>query len=120
MKRIAILGSTGSIGRSTLNIVENYPERFQITSLAAGSNVDAAVEQAQRWKPRVLWLTSEKNAHTLRAWLQSAGVSGIEIAHGAAGPGRGATHHAVDIVVSAIVGVAGLAANSQAAREGTG
>src|SRR5438270_10569088 len=118
MKRIAILGSTGSIGRSTLNIVENYPERFQITSLAAGSNVDAAVEQAQRWKPRVLSLTSEKNAHTLRARLQSAGVSGIEIAHGAAGNVRVATHPEVDFVVSAIVGVAGLEATYEAVKAG--
>src|SRR5437588_6694327 len=118
MKRIAILGSTGSIGRSTLNIVENYPERFQVTSLAAGSNVDAAVEQAQRWKPRVLSLTSEKNAHTLRARLQSAGVSGIEIAHGAAGNVRVATHPEVDFVVSAIVGVAGLEATYEAVKAG--
>ncbi len=54
MKRISILGSTGSIGRSTLYVVESYPERFQIIALAAGRNVDAAFEQAQRWKPRLI------------------------------------------------------------------
>ena len=54
MKRIAILGSTGSIGRSTLNVAESYPERFQVVSLAAGRNLDSAFEQAQRWKPRVI------------------------------------------------------------------
>ena len=47
MKRIAILGSTGSIGRSTLSVAESYPERFQIVTLAAGSNLEAAFEQAQ-------------------------------------------------------------------------
>ncbi|HET9306686.1 MAG TPA: 1-deoxy-D-xylulose-5-phosphate reductoisomerase, partial [Candidatus Sulfotelmatobacter sp.] len=52
MKRIAILGSTGSIGRSTLSVAEAYPDRFQITTLAAGSNLEAAFEQAQRWRPR--------------------------------------------------------------------
>ena len=50
MKRIAILGSTGSIGRSTLSVVESYPERFQVVSLAAGRNVRVALEQARRWK----------------------------------------------------------------------
>jgi 1-deoxy-D-xylulose-5-phosphate reductoisomerase len=62
MKRIAILGSTGSIGRSTLGVVENYPDRFQISTLAAGGNVEAAVEQASRWKPRVLSLADQRDA----------------------------------------------------------
>ena len=51
MKHIAILGSTGSIGRSTLRVAEAYPERFQIVALAAGSNLEAAFEQARRWRP---------------------------------------------------------------------
>ncbi|MFZ0144146.1 MAG: 1-deoxy-D-xylulose-5-phosphate reductoisomerase, partial [Candidatus Sulfotelmatobacter sp.] len=50
MKRIAILGSTGSIGRSTLSVAEAYPERFQIVALAAGANLDAAFDQARRWR----------------------------------------------------------------------
>ena len=49
MKKIAILGSTGSIGRSTLSVVESFPDRFQVVSLAAGSNLDAAYEQVLRW-----------------------------------------------------------------------
>src|SRR5438309_8663011 len=118
MKRIAILGSTGSIGRSTLNIVENYPERFRIISLGAGSNLDAAFEQAQRWKPHVLSIASEKDAETLRARLRSAGVSGIEVVHGAAGTVSVATHPDVDFVVSAIVGVAGLEATFAAVKAG--
>jgi 1-deoxy-D-xylulose-5-phosphate reductoisomerase len=51
MKRIAILGSTGSIGKSTLNLVESFPDRFSVVSMAAGSNIDLAFEQAQRWRP---------------------------------------------------------------------
>src|SRR5438445_938255 len=118
MKRIAILGSTGSIGRSTLNIVENYPERFRIISLGAGSNLDAAFEQAQRWKPHVLSIASEKDAETLRARLRSANVTGVEVTHGAAGTVRVASHPDVDFVVSAIVGVAGLEATYEAVRAG--
>ena len=51
MKRIAILGSTGSIGRSTLSVVESYPERFQITALAAGRNLDTAFERRSGGSP---------------------------------------------------------------------
>ncbi|MFZ0543558.1 MAG: 1-deoxy-D-xylulose-5-phosphate reductoisomerase, partial [Candidatus Sulfotelmatobacter sp.] len=62
MKRIAILGSTGSIGRSTLSVTESYPERFQIVTLAAGANLEAAFEQARRWRPRVLSMAAEPDA----------------------------------------------------------
>ena len=54
MKRIAILGSTGSIGRSTLSIVESFPDRFSVVSMAAGNNVELAFEQARRWRPQVI------------------------------------------------------------------
>src|SRR5258705_2616880 len=118
MKRIAILGSTGSIGRSTLSVVESYPERFQVTTLAAGSNVDAALEQAMRWKPRVLSLADERNAEMVRAKLVAAGLSEIEVVHGAAGTVRVAAHPEVDFVVSAIVGVSGLEATYEAVRAG--
>ena len=75
MKRISILGSTGSIGRSTLSVVESYPERFQIIALAAGHNVDAAFEQAQRWKPRLISVAAEADAEILRARLKAAGLN---------------------------------------------
>jgi len=118
MKRIAILGSTGSIGRSTLRVAESYPERFEIRTLAAGSNVDAAFEQARRWKPRVISMASEKDADTLRARLKKDGLGDIEVVHGAAGTVRVSTHPDVDFVVSAIVGVAGLEATYEAVRAG--
>jgi 1-deoxy-D-xylulose-5-phosphate reductoisomerase len=118
MKRIAILGSTGSIGRSTLSVAESYPDRFQIVTLAAGNNLDAAFEQARRWKPRVISLAAEKDADALRARLKKEGIGEIEIVHGAAGTVRVATLAEVDFVVSAIVGVAGLEATYEAVRAG--
>jgi len=118
MKRIAILGSTGSIGRSTLRVAESYPERFQIVTLAAGGNLDAAFEQACRWKPRVVSMASEQDAETLRQRLKREGASGIQVVHGAAGTVQVATHQEVDFVVSAIVGVAGLEATYEAVRAG--
>ena len=118
MKRISILGSTGSIGRSTLSVVESYPERFQITALAAGHNVDAAFEQAQRWKPRLISVATEANAVILRSRLNAAGLNGVEVVHGPAGNVSVAAHLETDFVVSAIVGVAGLEATYEAVRAG--
>ena len=116
MKRIAILGSTGSIGRSTLSVIESNPDRFQLLTIAAGANVDAALEQARRWKPKVLSLASEKDAVTVRKQLQAEGLGRIEVVQGQAGSVRVATHPEVDFVVSAIVGVAGLKATYEAVR----
>jgi 1-deoxy-D-xylulose-5-phosphate reductoisomerase len=118
MKRIAILGSTGSIGRSTLSVVESYPERFQIVALAAGKNLEAAFEQACRWKPVVISMASEDDAQVLRHRLKLGGTSKIEVVHGPAGNVRVAAHPEVDFVVSAIVGVAGLEATYEAVRAG--
>ena len=118
MKRIAILGSTGSIGRSTLSVIESNPERFELLTMAAGSNVEAALEQARRWKPKVLSLASEQDAEAVGKKLKAEGLGGIEIVHGQAGTVRVATHPEVDFVVSAIVGVAGLKATYEAVRAG--
>ena len=118
MKRIAILGSTGSIGRSTLSVAESYPDRFQIVTLAAGSNRETAFDQARRWRPRVISLAAEADADALRARLKKDGMADIEVVHGAAGTVRVATHPEVDFVVSAIVGVAGLEATYEAVRAG--
>src|ERR1700726_2416495 len=117
-KRIAILGSTGSIGRSTLSVAESYPDRFQIVALAAGGNIESALEQAQRWHPRVISMASESDADPLRSRLKKEGLSEIEVMHGAAGTVRVATHSEVDFVVSAIVGVSGLEATYEAVRAG--
>ena len=118
MKRIAILGSTGSIGRSTLNVIENNPERFQLLTMAAGLNTEAALNDARRWKPKVLSLASEQDAERVRKQLKTEGLGDIEIVHGQAGTVRVATHPEVDFVVSAIVGVAGLKATYEAVRAG--
>ncbi len=118
MKRLAILGSTGSIGRSTLSVVESNPGRFSVASLAAGGNVDAAFEQAQRWRPRVVSMAAEADADKLRGKLKTAGLTEIEVMSGAAGAVRVATHPEADFVVSAIVGVAGLEATYEAVQAG--
>ena len=118
MKRLAILGSTGSIGQSTLSIVESYPERYSVATLAAGRNVDSAFEQAVRWRPRLVSLATEELAGQLSSRLRDAGVSGVEVLWGTPGSVACATHVEVDFVVSAIVGVAGLEATHAAILAG--
>jgi len=118
LKRIAILGSTGSIGQSTLSIVEQFPERYAVATLAAGRNVDEAFRQAERWRPRMVSMGSEELASRLAAKLKAAGITGIDVVHGTEGTVACSTHPEADFVVSAIVGVAGLEATHAAILAG--
>src|SRR6185369_10905389 len=103
VKKIAILGSTGSIGTSTLSICESFPDRFQPVALAAGRNLDVAVAQCKQWQPRLVSMATEELADQLAARLRAEGVTGIDVLHGTAGTIAVATLPEVDFVVSAIV-----------------
>ncbi len=118
MKRIAILGSTGSIGCSTLRVAEAYPDRFEVVALAAGNNLNMVFEQVKQWQPRLVSMAKEEDAEKLRSLLRQRGMSAIEVVFGAAGAVKVATCPEVDFVVSAIVGVAGLEATYEAVRAG--
>ncbi len=118
VKKIAILGSTGSIGTSTLSICEQFPDRYTPIALAAGTNVDLAFEQAKRWRPQIVSLATERHADTLRGHLKAAGITGVEVQSGTAGSIAVATLPEVEFVVSAIVGVAGLEATYAAVQAG--
>ncbi len=118
MKHLAILGSTGSIGQSTLSIVEQFPERYAVAALAAGHNVDEAFAQAVRWRPRVVSLATGKLAGELAARLKQAGVTGVDVVFGTEGTIACSTLPEADFVVSAIVGVAGLEATHAAILAG--
>jgi 1-deoxy-D-xylulose-5-phosphate reductoisomerase len=115
MKHLAILGSTGSIGRSTLSVVESFPDRFHVATLAAGRNLDLAFDQAQRWRPQIISVATESDAAILKSKLNSTST---EVVSGPEGAVRVATHPDADFVVSAIVGVAGLEATYEAVRAG--
>jgi 1-deoxy-D-xylulose-5-phosphate reductoisomerase len=117
VKKIAILGSTGSIGQSTLSICESYPDRFRPIALAAGSNLEVAFEQCRRWHPQLVSISTERLADQLRTLLKSAAIS-TEVVHGTAGTVRVATLPEANFVVSAIVGVAGLEATYAAVLAG--
>ena len=118
LKRLAILGSTGSIGQSTLSIVEQFPERYSVAALAAGRNIDEAFAQVSRWRPKIVSLGTEELAGVLSARLRHAGIKEVEVVHGAEGTVACAILPEVDFVVSAIVGVAGLEATHAAILAG--
>ena len=118
MKRLAILGSTGSIGQSTLSIVEQFPDHYSVATLAAGRNVDEAFAQAARWRPKIVSLGTEELADALTKRLRESGVTGIDVVYGAEGTVACSTHPEADFVVSAIVGVAGLEATHAAILAG--
>ncbi len=118
MKQICILGSTGSIGQSTLSILEQYPDRFSVASLAAGRNLEAVAAQCTRWRPRVVSVAAEELAAELTAKLRNLDITGVQVVYGTEGTVLAATLPEVDFVVSAIVGVAGLEATYAAVLAG--
>jgi 1-deoxy-D-xylulose-5-phosphate reductoisomerase len=118
LKRLAILGSTGSIGKSTLSIVEQFPDRYAVVALAAGRNVQQSFDQALRWRPKMVSMATAELAAELAERLAQAGAGEIEVVDGTAGTVACATLPQADFVVSAIVGVAGLEATHAAVLAG--
>jgi 1-deoxy-D-xylulose-5-phosphate reductoisomerase len=115
MKRLAILGSTGSIGVNTLDIVHQFPERYEVISLSAGLNIQLLKQQVLRFRPKMVSVLNRELADTLRNELSAIS---IEIVHGVEGLIQVATHPEVDQVVSAIVGAVGLIPTLSAIKTG--
>jgi len=105
MKRLAILGSTGSIGVNTLNIVRQFPEQFEVIGLSAGVNIKSLKEQVREFRPKIISVLNKELSEDLRKDLSSEEV---EVVYGVEGLIRVATHPEADQVVSAIVGAVGL------------
>jgi 1-deoxy-D-xylulose-5-phosphate reductoisomerase len=114
MKRISILGSTGSIGRQCLSVTDSLPGRFEIVALAAGSNIALAAEQVVRHRPKIVSVATEAGARKLCDMLSGSRQPAPEILFGPEGIERVATHPEAEIVVSAAVGVVGLLATYKA------
>ena len=117
MQRITILGSTGSIGTSTLDVVARHPDRFQVFALTANRQVDLLFSQCQQFKPKYAVLLDERAALQLRQRVHEAGFS-TEVMSGAAALEQVAVSPEVDAVMAAIVGAAGLQPTLAAARAG--
>jgi 1-deoxy-D-xylulose-5-phosphate reductoisomerase len=124
MKKIAILGSTGSIGRQSTQVIDSLPAEFQVVSLAAGCNISLVAEQVEKYHPQLVSVGTEAGARELCAILKknraskSTAHSGPEILFGGLGIERVATHPEVELVVSAAVGVVGLPATYKAIEQG--
>lgn len=117
MKKIAILGSTGSIGQQTLAVVDAMPERFAVAALSAGSNLDVLEKQVARYQPELVSVATPILASNLTDRLRSAGITKLpEIQHGSAGLIAVATHPDAATLVSAAVGVVGLEATYAAVK----
>ncbi len=114
MKRLALLGSTGSIGEQTLAVVAEFPQRFRVSALAAGRNAAKLAEQVRRFRPERVALADAECARELRARL---GRETPELEVGAAGLVAVAEHPA-DLVVAGLVGALGLAPTLAAIRAG--
>jgi 1-deoxy-D-xylulose-5-phosphate reductoisomerase len=115
MKRLSILGSTGSIGVNTLHIVNQFPERFEVVSLSAGLNIGLFKQQILQFRPKIVSVLNKELSESLRRGLPNVPV---EIVHGVEGLIQVATHPEVDQVVSAIVGAVGLIPTLSAIKTG--
>jgi 1-deoxy-D-xylulose-5-phosphate reductoisomerase len=119
VKQLAILGSTGSIGRQCLSVVDSLPEGFGVVALAAGANLEELARQIAKHKPEVVSVGDPKKADELAAILRGTGMSPLPaIHHGREGMLAVGTHTKAEIVVSAAVGVVGLEATYEAVKLG--
>ncbi len=115
MKRVSILGSTGSIGVKALEMIRAHPESFDVVALAAGRNIDLLERQIRQFKPRLAAVGTQEAARSLKARLAELPV---EIGHGTEGLVRVATAPEADIVLTAVVGAAGLLPTLAAVKAG--
>jgi 1-deoxy-D-xylulose-5-phosphate reductoisomerase len=117
--KLAILGSTGSIGRQCLSVVESLPGRFAVVALAAGGNIEELAGQIERHRPEVVSVADAAKVDDLAGRLRSKGISPLPaIHHGREGMLAVGMHPDADVVVSAAVGVVGLEATYEAVKLG--
>jgi 1-deoxy-D-xylulose-5-phosphate reductoisomerase len=117
MKNVAILGATGSIGASALDVIARHPDRFRVTALAAHRKIDELVALCQRFKPQLAVIADPTLETSLREKLKSAALSTRAVS-GAEGLREAASGDHADTVIAAIVGAAGLDSTLAAARAG--
>jgi 1-deoxy-D-xylulose-5-phosphate reductoisomerase len=116
-QRIAVLGSTGSIGANTLDVVARHPDRFEVFALSAASQVDLMLQQCLQFRPAFAVMAQEEAGRALAARIESSGLA-TRVLWGAAALDTIASHPQVDTVMASIVGAAGLSSCIAAARAG--
>jgi 1-deoxy-D-xylulose-5-phosphate reductoisomerase len=118
MKGICILGATGSIGVSTLDVVARHPDRYKVVALTANNNIDLLLEQCLRHRPELVVVADEAKAAAFRDKIAGTPVAGTRVRAGADALAEAATLDNVDSVMAAIVGAAGLLPTLAAAKAG--
>ena len=113
-RSIALLGSTGSIGTSTLDVVAAHPDEFRVVAMAAGTNIDLLIKQIEAVRPQLVSVATEEGARQVR---ERFGAS-VEVMHGMEGLVAVATHAEADLVLTAVVGAAGLLPTLEALKAG--
>ncbi|HMA06804.1 MAG TPA: 1-deoxy-D-xylulose-5-phosphate reductoisomerase, partial [Ramlibacter sp.] len=116
-QRVTVLGSTGSVGANTLDVIARHPERFEVFALSAASQVDLMVQQCAQFRPRLAVMAAEAPGRDLARKVKAAGLA-TEVRWGQQALEEAAAHESVDVVMAAIVGAAGLASCLAAARAG--
>ena len=115
MKNISILGSTGSIGRQTMELISSFPEKFRVTGISCGSNIELLAEQVKKFRPEVVSIGDENNKDRLAGLLEKPWP---EIYSGREGLVKVAEYEKTDIVVTAVVGYMGLVPTIKAIEKG--
>ncbi|MGB3863512.1 MAG: 1-deoxy-D-xylulose-5-phosphate reductoisomerase [Candidatus Aminicenantaceae bacterium] len=115
MKNIAILGSTGSIGRSTLEVIDNLRHKYRVTGLAAGRNLELFQEQIDKFHPEIVSLSNEEHAAAIQSKI---GTNDVRIVFGQEGAEEVASYTKNDIIVSSITGINGLRPTLAAVESG--
>ncbi len=118
MRKLCILGSTGSIGISTLDVVRLHPEKFQVISLSANTSVDKMVEQCLEFNPQIVVMASSKSAEQLKVSLSELKLHAIEVKSGSSALVEIASSTNTDTVMAAIVGATGLMPTLAAVQAG--
>jgi 1-deoxy-D-xylulose-5-phosphate reductoisomerase len=116
-QRIAVLGSTGSVGANTLDVIARHPERFEVFALSASSQVELMLQQCQQFRPQFAVMAQEDAGRALAARIESSGLA-TRVLWSASALETIAAHESVDAVMASIVGAAGLASCMAAARAG--
>lgn len=114
MKRISVLGSTGSIGTQTLDVAAHHPEQFEIAAIAAGRNTKLLLEQIHQFRPRLVSVQDAETAQAIRHDIPAD----IKLVYGSEGLIEVATYDAADTVVTAVVGSVGLKSTLAAIEQG--
>jgi 1-deoxy-D-xylulose-5-phosphate reductoisomerase len=112
-RNVALLGATGSIGRSALSVFDSFPDRFRVVSMSAGSNLEALLPAIARFRPSVVSVKEREDADRVRREFP-----GVRVGFGTQGMVDVATHPEADVVLGAVVGAAGLPPAYEAVKLG--